>query len=137
MADEAEVGVFDVTLTEEARGDRLMAGLAPSHKVMQWHFAEVKRAPEAARVMAGSRRAAIQSLAVDAHALTTQFHCEFSPQSVAGWSSLPNYVAALEKHLGPGAYPRLMRESYPLMPAMARMTRQMYENFKASSGLRP
>ena len=136
LADAKEVGVFDVTLTADARGHKLMAGLGETHKVMQWHMAEVKRAPQQARVLASSALIPVQSLAIDEHAMSTQFHCEFTPQTVAGWSSLPGYVAALEKHLGEGAYPRLVAESFPLMPDMARMTRQMYDNLVTATGLR-
>ncbi len=133
---EGEVGVFDVSLTDEAQDHRLLRGLDASHKVMQWHLAEVKRVPDGARILASSERIPVQSIAVGDHAVGTQFHCEFTPQTVAGWSSLPNYVASLEKHLGPGAYPRLMQEAYPLMPGMARMTRQIYDNLVAATGLR-
>ncbi len=136
LADEGEVGVHDVHLTEDGLSSELMAGLGPSHKVMQWHMAEVKRAPQQARVLANSPRAAVQSIAIDSHAMSTQFHCEFTPQSMAGWSSLPMYVENLEKHLGEGAYQRLVAEAYPLMPQMAAMTRRMYDNLVASSGLR-
>jgi GMP synthase-like glutamine amidotransferase len=135
-AAESEVGVFDVTLTSEAASHRLMQGLKPSHKVMQWHMAEVKRVPDGAQVLASSERVAVQALAVGDHAVSTQFHCEFTAQTVAGWSSLPNYVAALERHLGEGAYPRLVRQSYPLMPQMARMTRAIYDNLVTATGLR-
>lgn len=131
-----EVGVFDVTLTADAKSHRLMQGLEPSHKVMQWHMAEVKRVPEQARVLASSPLTPVQALGVGDHAMSTQFHCEFSPQTVASWSSLPSYVASLEKHHGEGAYERLMTESYPLMPQMARMTRRMYDNLAVASGLR-
>jgi GMP synthase-like glutamine amidotransferase len=136
VADQGEVGVFDVSLTDEAQGHRLMQGLVPSHKVMQWHLAEVKRVPEGARILASSARTPVQAIAVGDHAVGTQFHCEFTPQTVAGWASLPNYLASLEKHLGPGSYPRLLQDSYPLMPGMARMTRQIYENLVAATGLR-
>lgn len=136
LADDSEVGVFDVSLTGDGETHPLMAGLAPSHKVMQWHFAEVKRPPQQARVLASSPRAAVQSIAIDNHAMSTQFHCEFSPQTVASWSSLPNYVATLEKHRGAGAYPALMRESFPLMPQMHEMTRKMYINLATATGLR-
>ena len=78
----------------------------------------------------------MQALAVGDHAMSTQFHCEFSPQTVASWSSLPSYVANLEKHRGEGAYPRLVRESFPLMPQMEQMTRRMYDNLALASGLR-
>ena len=64
------------------------------------------------------------------------FNFEFTPQTVAGWSSLPGYVSSLEKHLGEGAYPRLLRQSYPLMPEMARMTRRIYDNLVSATGLR-
>lgn len=135
-AETGEVGVFDVTLTEEARSHRLMQGLAPDHKVMQWHLAEVKRVPEEARVLASSALTPVQALAVGDHALSTQFHCEFSPQTVASWSSLPAYVANLEKHRGAGAYTDIVRESFPLMAQMARMTKRMYDNLAIASGLR-
>ena len=131
-----EVGVFDVALTEEAKSHRLTQGLEPAHKVMQWHMAEVKRVPEQARVLASSALIPVQALAVGDHAMSTQFHCEFSAQTGAGWSSLPSYVANLEKHRGTGAYSRLITESFPLMPQMARMTKRMYDNLAVASGLR-
>ena len=135
-AEEGEVGVFDVSLTDEAHGHRLMQGLGPSHKVMQWHMAEVKTAPEGASVLARSQRTKIQAMAIGDHAISTQFHCEFTPQTVAGWSSLPAYLASLHKHMGEEAYPRIVRESFPLMPEMARMTRAMYDNLVIATGLR-
>jgi GMP synthase-like glutamine amidotransferase len=136
LAAEGEVGVFDVALTEDAKSHRLTQGLEPRHKVMQWHMAEVKTVPDGARVLASSARSPVQALAVGEHAVSTQFHCEFTPQTVAGWSSLPDYVATLERHLGAGAYPRLVKESYPLMPQMARMTRAIYDNLVTATGLR-
>ena len=135
-AETGEVGVFDVTLTAEASSHRLTQGLEPDHKVMQWHMAEVKRVPEQGTVLASSALTQVQALAVGEHAMSTQFHCEFSPQTVASWSSLPGYVANLEKHRGAGAYPRLVKESFPLMPQMARMTKRMYDNLVTASGIR-
>jgi GMP synthase-like glutamine amidotransferase len=134
-ATQNEVGVFDVALSEDGKSHGNFAGLPETMKVMQWHGAEVKRAPQGSQVLASSPTTAVQALAIDGHALSTQFHCEFSPQTVEGWSSLPSYVAALEKEKGAGAYSTLKRESYPLMPAMARHTRQMWDNFKKNSGL--
>jgi GMP synthase-like glutamine amidotransferase len=136
LAEQGEVGVFDVALTEGASGHRLMQGLGPSHKVMQWHQAEVKTVPEGASVLASSALTPVQVLAIGDHAISTQFHCEFTPQTVAGWSSLPGYITSLEKHMGEAAYPRIVRQSYPLMPQMARMTRAMYDNLVTATGLR-
>jgi GMP synthase-like glutamine amidotransferase len=136
QADVQEIGVCDINLTESGQQHAFFAGLGHHQKVMQWHHAEVKRAPQGAVVLAQSPAAAVQSLAIDNHALSTQFHCEFSPQTVAGWSSLPNYVAVLERELGTGGYEKLKAECYPQMPDMARMTKQMWDNFKKLSGLK-
>lgn len=134
-ADVGEVGVCEVTTTPDGLAHPLFSGVTPTMKVMQWHHAEVKRVPQSAQVLAASATTAVQSLAVDTHALSTQFHCEFSPQTVAGWRSLPGYVSVLEREKGPGTYERLLAECYPLMPGMAQETRQMWDNFKTKSGL--
>ncbi len=103
---------------------------------MQWHWAEVKRAPQGATILATSEKSAIQAMAINDHAISTQFHCEFTPQTMAAWSSLPGYIASLEKQNGPGAYRNLVTEATPLMPQMARMTRQVYDNLMVATGLR-
>ncbi len=133
-AAKGEVGVFDVSLTGEDHV--FFQGVEKQQRVMQWHHAEVKRVPQSAVVLAASDVCAVQAMAIESHALSTQFHCEFSPQTVAGWSSLPKYIAVLEGELGAGAYEKLKTESLPLMPEMARNTRMIYENFKKASGLK-
>lgn len=135
-ADKQEVGVHEVSLSDEGRGHPFFDGLPETQTVMQWHHAEVKRAPQGAKILASSSLAQVQSLAIDNHALSTQFHCEFSPQTVATWSSLPGYKDVLERELGSGGYDKLKAQCYPLMPEMARNTRAMYENFKKVSGLK-
>jgi GMP synthase-like glutamine amidotransferase len=135
LAAHREIGVFDVNLTEDGKSHSNFVGLSPSLKVMQWHEAEVTRPPQGSQILASSATTAVQALAIDSHALSTQFHCEFTPQTVEGWSSLPSYIASLEKENGAGAYPALKQECYPLMPAMARQTRQIWDNFKKNSGL--
>lgn len=136
LAAEPEVGVFDVSLTPDGQEHRLFAGVESSNKVMQWHWAEVTRAPQEAKVLATSPRSAIQAIAIDDHAVSTQFHCEFTPQTMATWSSLPGYLASLEKQNGAGAYRRLIAEATPLMPQMAKMTRRIYDNLMLATGLR-
>ncbi|TXL81744.1 type 1 glutamine amidotransferase [Vineibacter terrae] len=131
-----EVGVFDIALTDTGRHHPLLAGLAPRQPVMQFHLAEVKRAPPGAAVLAASERAAVQSVAIGAHAIGTQFHCECSPQTLAGWASAPAPIAFLERHLGPDAYRRLLATSYPLMPQMHAMARRIYDNLVVACGLR-
>jgi GMP synthase-like glutamine amidotransferase len=136
LSAEPEVGVFDVSLTGDGKGHALFSGLEPNNKVMQWHWAEVKRAPQEAKVLATSPRAAIQTVAIDSHAISTQFHCEFTPQTMAAWSSMPSYLTSLDKVNGEGAYQRLVNEATPLMPQMAKMTRRIYDNLMVATGLR-
>lgn len=135
-AAEGEVGVFDVSLTEEGKQHSLFRDVPHVPKVIQWHHAEVKRPPSGGKVLASSPRAAIQALAIGDHALGTQFHCEFTPQTMAGWSSVPSYVSTLEQHLGAGGYERLLTETYPLMPEMAGVTRTLYHNLASAVGIR-
>lgn len=135
-AREGEVGVFDIELTEDGRQHRFFAGLGPSHKVMQWHMAEVTRPPQGAMVLASSERSTVQTVAIDSHAVGTQFHCECSPQTLVTWLSLPDYVSSLEEHGGPDFDRRLLAEAWPLMPQMTAMTRRFYDNFVEACGLR-
>lgn len=131
-ADAAEVGVFQVEIENSPQFE----GTPKFQQVMEWHHAEVTRIPQSATVLASSSACKVQAMAIDSHALSTQFHCEFSPQSVAGWSSLPNYMKILERELGPGGYGRLKDECFPLMPSMAKNTRTVWENFRKLSGLK-
>jgi GMP synthase-like glutamine amidotransferase len=135
LAARGEVGVHDVTVNGAAHDHRLFAGLSGSYKVMQWHHAEVKKPPKDATVLASSPRTAVQAIAIDDHALGLQFHAEFSAQTVAGWESLPSYIAALERELGAGAYAKVSAEAYPLMPQMGAMAQRIYDNLKSASGL--
>lgn len=125
-AAKGEVGVFDISVA--ANGNPLMDGLGGIRKVMQWHFMEVKSLPPGGVNMASSEETAVQALAVGDCALGLQFHIEFSPQTIAGWRSLPGYIAALERTLGAGAYERLAREANPLMPGMGQTARRIYGN---------
>jgi len=135
LAKQGEVGVHEVTMTGAAQDHQLFAGLSGTYKVMQWHHAEVKVPPKDAIVLASSTRAAVQAIAIDDHALGLQFHAEFSPQTVASWESLPNFMAALDRELGPNAYAKVRAEAFPLMPQMGAMTRRIYDNLKRASGL--
>jgi GMP synthase-like glutamine amidotransferase len=131
----SEIGVFKVELTGGGQRHAFLKGIEPTQSVMQWHHAEVARPPQGADVLAASAAAQVQALAIGAHACSTQFHCEFTPQSVAGWRSMPGYTAALEREHGQGAYDRLRRQCLPLMPEMAANTRRLWDNFKTASGL--
>jgi GMP synthase-like glutamine amidotransferase len=133
-AERGEVGVHEIKIADTAHP--FSAGMHGIHRVMQWHLAEVKVPPKDAHVLASSESTAIQALAVDSHAIGLQFHAEFTPQTVASWESLPSYVAALEKNLGPGAYARVVTDSYSVLPRMGVLARRIYDNLMSSMGLK-
>jgi GMP synthase-like glutamine amidotransferase len=135
LAEQGEVGLHSVEVSEEGLNHPFLDGIDDKMSVMQWHHAEVKRVPQQAKVLASSAATAVQSLAVENHALSTQFHCEFSLQTVAGWRSMPNYISVLENEKGRGAYETLLKECLPKMPEMHRTTQRMWNNFKLASGL--
>ncbi len=127
LAEKAEVGVFDIDVKD---GKSILAGLPLKMKVMQWHHAEVQSLPSGSKALAQSQSTGIQAMQLAKHAFSTQFHCEFTPQAVLGWAAVPSYIAALEKELGENAHRGLIETCWPHMPAMARQTRMMWENFK-------
>jgi GMP synthase-like glutamine amidotransferase len=132
LAEQGEVGVFDVDVVP---GDGFMSGLPTRIPVMQWHHAEVKALPLGARSLAASPRTAVQAMGLGDHAFSTQFHCEFTPESVLGWSAVPSYIETLEAEQGAGAYEKFIETSWPHMPEMARHTRVMWENFRRLAGV--
>lgn len=136
LAQQHEVGVHAITISDQGACHPLFAGLTGTQRVMQWHLAEVTAPPPGAQVLAASPVTRVQAMAVGNHALGLQFHAEFTPQSIASWASLPDYIAALERHLGPGSYDRVAREAYPLMPRMSAMTRRIYDNLMQATGLK-
>jgi GMP synthase-like glutamine amidotransferase len=134
-AEQGEHGVMEVNLHADP-GHQLMAGLAGSHRVIQWHIAEVKTPPSAADVLASSAGSPVQIMTVGTHAVSTQFHCECSPQSLAAWTATPGYIPLFDKHRGPGSYLRFLEEAYPLMQDMNMMTKRLYDNLAIANGLR-
>ena len=132
VAAQGEVGVFDVTVSDDTS---LLRGLPREMAVMQWHHAEVQQVPEGARVLARSERTRVQALQIGDHAFSSQFHCEFTPEAVLGWAAVPSYVAALEAEHGPGAHGRIVQDCWPHMPGMGQRTRLMWENFRRLTGV--
>jgi GMP synthase-like glutamine amidotransferase len=130
-----EVGLMDVERTEAGRKSDLLSGLPERILCLQWHGAEVKRAPEGAQVLASSPVTAIQAFAAFDRALGIQFHVEITPATVAEWAAIPAYAAALEQTLGAGAVASLEREAAARMAALNRTARVFYENFRKVTGL--
>jgi GMP synthase-like glutamine amidotransferase len=85
--------------------DRIFEGVPDLCPCFEWHGAEVKQLPPAARLLATSEACPVQAFAIGAYAYGLQFHLELTATSASDWGNLPAYKAALEKALGPGALP--------------------------------
>jgi GMP synthase-like glutamine amidotransferase len=136
LARQKEVGVFDIEFTGQSQAHPLSAGLMGRTKVAQWHHAEVTQLPSEAVCLAASPSTAVQIMAIGDVVLGIQFHAEWTDDFIARWESFPAYMAALEKELGPGAYPRLRRETTAIMAGFSTLGRTLYDNLMKRSGLK-
>ncbi len=78
-----EVGQKKVTLTEAARCDPLLANFPQQFDVFLSHYQTVKTLPQGATALATSAHDAHQIVRYAPHALSVQFHPEFTPQIMA------------------------------------------------------
>ncbi|MDP9137844.1 MAG: type 1 glutamine amidotransferase, partial [Pseudomonadota bacterium] len=136
LARTKEVGVFDIAFAPQAASHPLVAGLPQRMKVTQWHHSEVRRLPAEAVCLAASPATPVQVMAVGDVALGTQFHAEWTNDFIARWESFPSYMRALEAELGPGAYPRIRKETAAVMAECAAVGRTLYDNLMNRSGLK-
>lgn len=127
-----EIGVLDVSLTAAGRASPFMAGLTPRAKALQWHSAEVTRAPAGAVVLAESPACPIQALSIGDHALSLQYHVEVTETTVADWGVIPEYRAALERAMGPEGLAAIGAACAAEMPAFRTAAHQLYRNVMAT-----
>jgi GMP synthase (glutamine-hydrolysing) len=97
-----EVGVLPVQLTDEAHDDAVFSALPRELLTLQWH-GDTFDLPEGAVALAGSAAYPNQAFRYGAAAYGVQFHVEVSPDLAREWAEVPEYEAALERVLGPGA----------------------------------
>jgi len=128
-----EIGIFPVERTEESVDSPFLQSFADSFEALQWHGAEVKRAPSSATILLQSPLCGVQAMSVGEHAFSVQFHVEMTPTTVTEWSGIPAYKSALESTLGPGALAELDALTGARMPQFNAAARQIYDNWKAAT----
>jgi GMP synthase-like glutamine amidotransferase len=133
LARAAEVGIGTVKLTGN---HTLTTNLTSKFRMMQWHHAEVIELPADADVLASSDITRVQIMSVGGNMVGTQFHGELTPELVAKWAEIPQYIEWLEASLGAGAYDRVRAEALPLMPKMRRVSEAMFNNLIEGKAMR-
>lgn len=128
---EPEVGILDIELTAEGEASSLFSGSQKQFKSLQWHGAEVTKAPPNSQVLAQSPACAIQALQYGESAFSMQCHIELIDTTVADWGKVPEYKQALEKTLGPGSLQKLNDEAEKHMSDFNNSAKLIYNNFIA------
>ena len=124
-----EIGICTVELTAEGHASALFRGLPAVHPCLQWHSAEVLRAPPGAHVLATARDCRVQALGFCEHAFSVQYHVEITAATVREWGAVPAYGQALDRAMGEGALARLETEVATHLADFNRNARCIYDNF--------
>ncbi len=128
-AAEPEIGIMEVELTEAGRRSPIFKGIPETHACLQWHSAEVLRAPPGAQTLAASRACAVQALGYAGRAFSIQYHIEITGDTVPQWGDVPAYEQALERAMGEGALAAFEARAAAHMADLNRSARCIYDNF--------
>lgn len=131
LAREAEVGFGKVELNALGHVHPLTRGLPSAFKIMQWHHAEVTKAPAGAEVLASSAVSPVQVMSIGHDIMATQFHGELTPALIDRWAQIPQYLDWLDQAMGPGAYQRVKTQSRLQLTRTERVSRAMFDNLLA------
>ena len=124
---EPEVGILPVELSEEGRSDAVFAGLPERFPTLQWH-GDTFDLPAGAVRLASSPAYPNQAFRVE-RAYGVQFHLEVSPEMAREWAHVPEYVASLERTLGPEGAPAFLAAIEERADEMRAVGRPLFERW--------
>ncbi len=127
-----EIGILDISFSEDKKQDRLFSSFPDKIKALQWHSYEVKNIEKNKNVtlLASSSSTKYQIFKYKKHAYGIQFHIEVKNNTVSDWGCVPEYKSALEKQLGKGALEKFDKETKINIAAMNKYSSILYKNFK-------
>jgi len=127
-----EIGILDISFSEDKKQDRLFSSFPHKIKALQWHSYEVKNIEKNKNVtlLASSSSTKYQIFKYKKHAYGIQFHIEVKNNTVSDWGCVPEYKSALEKQLGKGALEKFDKEAKINIAAMNKYSSILYKNFK-------
>ncbi|HVB62899.1 MAG TPA: type 1 glutamine amidotransferase [Ktedonobacteraceae bacterium] len=129
----AEIGFFEVQLTEEGRRDPLFDGLPGYQQALHWHE-DTFGIPAGAVRLATSDGAKNQAFRFGRRAYCLQYHIELTPSMLDTWLRYPEYKQELIRIAGPDAPERIEKERAQRYPIYREHTRIVFENFLRISG---
>lgn len=110
-----ELGFKQVDLLPQGIEDSLFSVLPATSRWLQWHEAEVLRAPEGVAVMACSPRCAIQAMSIADRAVSLQFHIEATADLLDSWTTSSDCIREMSILDGAGANLRVRNQSVEYM----------------------
>ncbi len=127
-----EIGILDISFSEDKKQDILFSSFPDKIKALQWHSYEVKNIEKNKNVtlLASSSSTKYQIFKYKKHAYGIQFHIEVKNNTVSDWGCVPEYKSALEKQLGKGALEKFDKEAKINIAAMNKYSSILYKNFK-------
>ena len=129
LAQEPEIGILPVDLTDEGARHALFEGMPRQLNVLQWHGAEVLQLPRGAVTLARSSACAINAMAYGSNAFGLQYHVGLTATTVSEWAQIPEYDMALEQACGTGAVAQLDSAAQQYMADFRIASAQLYSNF--------
>ena len=124
---EPEVGLLPVDLTDEGRADPVFGPVQRELVTLQWH-GDTFDLPAGAVRLASSPAYANQAFRFE-RAYGVQFHLEVSAEMAREWAEVPEYVASLERMLGPTERRRSSPRSRRAPMRCARKGRALFERW--------
>ena len=127
-----EIGMLDVKFSENKNNDLLFSKFPEKITSLQWHSYEVQELENNKDVtlIASSPETKFQIFKYKNHAYGIQFHIEIKNTTVGEWGCVPEYKAALENQLGPGALGKFDQEAKINMASMNKYSQILYNKFK-------
>ncbi len=120
-----EIGWFNVSLTAEGRGDKLLLGLPDAFIVFQWHGDTFTTPPRAVN-LAGSELFERQLIRVGANAYGIQFHLEVDEPMIKEWLAINAKEVASVKGVDPD---RIVKETVEHIERLHRNCRAVLARF--------
>ena len=126
-----EIGILDISLSENQNSDPLFSEFPQTIKALQWHSYEVTDLEnnKDISVIGSSSSTKYQIFKYKNHAYGIQFHIEIKDNTVENWGCIPEYKLALENILGKNALQNFNLLAKKNIYQMNFLASTLYNNF--------
>lgn len=127
---EKEIGWYDISPTEEAASDPLLAEMQPTEKIFQWH-GESFDIPQTARHLAFSPLCNNQAFRYGEKVYGFQFHMEVDEPMIQRWLTVAENQNEISRVRGAGYLERIQTETSEYMARLTELSTRVFGEFIA------